>query len=316
MALQRARESVTSAELVRQFGRWQDQAVAAPVLVTHHGRDRLVLLSAPHYRQLLDGVSGWSEDSTASRADEPTREVMDHVAQGFIAFSRTMKVVAINRAACCFLKTEREAVLGRCLDERLPGIEETLGYAGLVRAAESGCVATLEMPSFAYEGRWLLFQTFPYGEGAACLFRDITDELEARTLADAKTATLAALAVHGGIGRAKLSPRGTFTDVDDAFAGLVGFTPDGIARARLTDILATRWRAATADAVEAVLEGGSPRQLDVELLTKGGLGREVRIGLAPLRRQNAPNGAVVVMTDRGGCSAVSDERPAMKRDGR
>lgn len=299
MVLQVARDSVTSAELVRQFGRWQDQAASQPVRVTHHGRERLVLVSSAHYRELLDASTSGSDGKTGSATGrEVVGQLMEHVAQGFIAFGPDMAVVAINRAACCFLRAERDAVLGRRLDERLPGIEETLGYAGLIRAAQSGSISTLEMPSFAYEGRWLLFQTFPYGEGAACLFRDITEELEVRRLIDAKTATLAALAAHGGAGRAKLSTRGTFSEMDRTFADHAGFTPEGLARARLIDILTKSCRAEALDAIEAVLDGGSACQLDAELLTKSGETRAVLIGLAPLRSQGTCNGAVVVMTRR------------------
>lgn len=299
VVLQIARDSVTSAELVRQFGRWQDQAASQPVLVTHHGRERLVLVSAARYRELVDAsTSGTGCTAGSATGREVAGQLMEHVAQGFIAFGSDMTVVAINRAACCFLRAERDDVLGRRLDERLPGIEETLGYAGLVRAAQSGSISTLEMPSFAYEGRWLLFQTFPYGEGAACLFRDMTDELEARRLIDAKTATLAALAAHGGAGRAKLSTRGTFKELDQAFAEHAGFTPEGLARARLIDILTKDCRAAAADVIEAVLDGGSACQLDADLLTRSGETRAVRIGLAPLRSQGSCHGAIVVMTRR------------------
>lgn len=291
--------SVTSAELVRQFGRWQDQAARQPVTVTHHGRGRVVLVSTTHYQELVaarPGSLGAVEDGACGA--ELTGLLMEHIEQGFVAFRQDMVVSQINRAACCFLKVERDAVIGRSLGEKLPGIEETLGYASLSRAARSGSIATFEMPSFAYEGRWLLVQTFPYGDGAACLFRDITDDLEARRLADAKTAALAAMAVHGGVGRAKLTARGTFTEVDAVFAGLAGFTPEGLARARLTDILVRGSRADVSDAIEAVLEGGSARQVDARLLNKSGSERDVRIGLAPLRSQGGANGAVAVMTER------------------
>lgn len=290
---------VSSAELVRQFGRWQDEAASQPVLVTHHGRGRVVLVSAAHYDALVSAQAGRAPGDTGP-AGHAVTELMEHIDQGFIAFDRNMTVLEINRAACCFLKTEREAVLGRKLDERLPGIEETFGYASLTRASRSGTISTFEMPSFVYEGRWLLFQTFPFRDGAACLFRDITDELENRRRADAKTATLAALAVHGGMGRAKLSVRGTFNTVDPAFAALAGFLPEGLARARLIDIVAPHCRALASDAIETVLNGGDAQRVDVALLTREGAERPVRIGLAALRNHDGPAGAVAVMSARGG----------------
>ena len=53
-----AQTMVSSAELVRQFGRWQDEATIQPVLVTHHGRGRVVLVSAAHYDELMAGGAG------------------------------------------------------------------------------------------------------------------------------------------------------------------------------------------------------------------------------------------------------------------
>jgi prevent-host-death family protein len=43
---------VTSAELQRKLGEIQDRALREPVTVTHHGRPRLVILSAEEYRRL------------------------------------------------------------------------------------------------------------------------------------------------------------------------------------------------------------------------------------------------------------------------
>lgn len=44
--------TITAAELQRKFGRYRDLALKEPVLVTHHGRESLVMLSAEEYRRL------------------------------------------------------------------------------------------------------------------------------------------------------------------------------------------------------------------------------------------------------------------------
>lgn len=43
---------VTSAELQRAFGRFREDALRGPVVITSHGRESLVLLSAEEYRRL------------------------------------------------------------------------------------------------------------------------------------------------------------------------------------------------------------------------------------------------------------------------
>ena len=44
--------SVTSAEFQKNFGRYREAAIREAVVITNHGRDSLVLLSAEEYRRL------------------------------------------------------------------------------------------------------------------------------------------------------------------------------------------------------------------------------------------------------------------------
>ncbi|MGI9415324.1 MAG: type II toxin-antitoxin system Phd/YefM family antitoxin [Hyphomicrobiales bacterium] len=43
---------VTSAQLIKHFGRYHDAALREPVTVTKHGRDSVVILSADEYYRL------------------------------------------------------------------------------------------------------------------------------------------------------------------------------------------------------------------------------------------------------------------------
>jgi prevent-host-death family protein len=43
---------VTAAEFQRHFGRYQDQALTQPVVITRNGRERLVMISVDEYRRL------------------------------------------------------------------------------------------------------------------------------------------------------------------------------------------------------------------------------------------------------------------------
>jgi prevent-host-death family protein len=44
--------TVSSAEFQRNFGMYQDKALAEPVAITRNGRERLVVLSVDEYRRL------------------------------------------------------------------------------------------------------------------------------------------------------------------------------------------------------------------------------------------------------------------------
>lgn len=45
-------QSVSSVEASKAFGRISRQALAAPITITHHGHDSLVLMSAAEYQRL------------------------------------------------------------------------------------------------------------------------------------------------------------------------------------------------------------------------------------------------------------------------
>ncbi len=44
--------TATSAEMQKQFGRFREIAQREPVMITNHGRDSLVLLSAEEFKRL------------------------------------------------------------------------------------------------------------------------------------------------------------------------------------------------------------------------------------------------------------------------
>jgi len=43
---------ITAAELQKQFGRYREIGIKEPVVVTHHGRESLVVLSGDEYKRL------------------------------------------------------------------------------------------------------------------------------------------------------------------------------------------------------------------------------------------------------------------------
>jgi prevent-host-death family protein len=44
--------TVTAAEFQRYFGRYQDEALTQPVVITRNGRERVVMISVDEYRRL------------------------------------------------------------------------------------------------------------------------------------------------------------------------------------------------------------------------------------------------------------------------
>jgi prevent-host-death family protein len=44
--------SISSAEFQKAFGRYREKALREPIMITNHGRDSLVLMSADEYERL------------------------------------------------------------------------------------------------------------------------------------------------------------------------------------------------------------------------------------------------------------------------
>ena len=67
--------SITSAQFQKAFGRYREAALREPLMITNHGRESLVLLSAEEYRRLKqrDRVVMRVEDLD----EETVRAIMD-----------------------------------------------------------------------------------------------------------------------------------------------------------------------------------------------------------------------------------------------
>mgnify|MGYP001050325352 CR=1 FL=1 len=66
-------QSVSSVEASKAFGRISRQALAAPLTITHHGHDSLVLMSAAEYQRLK------RRDRQVYTLDEVPDEIADGV---------------------------------------------------------------------------------------------------------------------------------------------------------------------------------------------------------------------------------------------
>ncbi|UAK22957.1 PAS domain-containing protein [Sphingomonas nostoxanthinifaciens] len=292
MSVETPRTRVTAAEFVRRFGCWQEEAVQRPVYVTHHGRDRLVMLSVASYQSLR----GRSTGEASQRP--PLEPMLEHMTEGFFAVDQAFRLVEINAVAAGYFRLVRGAALGLRLADEVSRLDGSLLMGHLMRAVAAGEMANFSTPSPCYSGRVLHLRVFPHGDGAACLMRDITEEIEGQRRCDADAAGMAALTIHGGVGRARLSARGTFVEVDEALAGMAGFASQMLVRARLVDVLPLDRRVAASSELEAVMSGGGARAFDTALLVNRGDELPVRIALAAQYGERDGDGAVVLVSRR------------------
>ena len=151
---------MTAAEASRNFSRVQSDAEAGPVVVTHHGKPRLVVLSA----EAFEGLGAEREGARAEGGNVERRRldlVLDNVAEGFVAIGGDWRFRAINRAAELYLGRPRDGLIGRALTDAFPVLEGTEAQANLRRAMEQGELVRFAWRSVVHPGRRIEVQAFP-----------------------------------------------------------------------------------------------------------------------------------------------------------
>ena len=286
---------VSAAEITRNFGMWQDRAAQGPLVVTHHGRPRVMMLAVEQYEELSEraggAAAGLSEELEAARLSV----VLGQIGTAFAAFDAALHFVRVNAVAVAHFGLPEERLIGHTPEELFTGREAMLG-GHLREALRTGEEMQVDLPAGPGGDRLLRMRLFPYPGGVAATFRNVAGLRNAERAATEQAAQAQARALHGGIGVGRLGPRGTFEHVEAPLAAMAGFVPDRLAGVRFTDLLALPCRAAAAQAVEAVLTGRGPQAIDTLMLVNGEGERPVRAALAEIRDGFVIAGAVVMVT--------------------
>jgi prevent-host-death family protein len=285
---------VSAAEITRNFGMWQDRAGQGPLVVTHHGRPRCVLLSAESYRAIAESGALDEDGGETARHGVGYALLAERIEAGLVELDVDLTITRANSVAGLLLHRAAEHLVGRALAEVAPTFGTGFPGARLRRAAREGEEARFDCPM--EDGSAVSAHVFPWPGGAALLLRRAgADEAAERAVAEA-SARDAALAAHGGVGMVQLTVRGTIAEADTAFATLAGFDRKRLKGVRAIDLMALSARVALADAIERVLSGGGSEAIDTRLLVNGGDERPVRVALAPMPSGLAVGGAAMAVT--------------------
>ena len=288
---------VSSAEIVRNFGLWQDRASHAPVVVTNRGRPRYVLVSFDAWRQADEQANR----PVVSTAPENCREaefaaLLERMPGGFLILDAHLHVRATSTAAALLIGEPIEAIRGTAIDTVLDRIGIGIASIELRRVLETGEEARFDLPLPGGDAQRIRGHASPWLSGVALTLHRYREPLEDRWLVE-QHALEHARSAHHGVFVLRISVRGTITSVDDRTAAYLGLSRDRILQARLVDLLALSARAEARDAVETVLSGAAPAlAFDSLILTNGGDQRRVTIALAPVAEGFAVGGAMVLMT--------------------
>ncbi|PVM86336.1 prevent-host-death family protein [Caulobacter radicis] len=289
---------VTAGEISRNFGQWQDVALSGPVIVTHHGRPRVVMISAEHYAAagLAEGPAGFDNDSALQTAETARSAIVGHLNEAFVALDPDLKITAVNPVFEDLKGASAAQLVGLAWTEVFSAPVQALIGEQFRRVLRTGETLEFESESTVQSGRCFGVRVFPYPGGVAALFVNRTEERDLRARLDRAAALETALSVLPGVATARLNIRGVLTSMDADFLRLTGFSEAELRDCRLSDIVRPAERRALTQAVEHALQGDAPARLPVTLLVKDGAERTIELALATVRRDGVPEGVLAVLS--------------------
>lgn len=279
---------VTSSDLVRRFGLWQERAARAPLYILHRGRPRFVLASI----EAMDALCAPHEAGGSLAADA----LLDGISDLVLMADTDLRITAASRAA--FAHFGALASSGARLDGIAPLATRAFLADAIRRVVDSGIAEQLELTSAVRTGRTLSVTLAPVDHGVAVFAQDGTGARDHARSRAAEQASGQAMAAAGGIATAKLSLRGYIVDPGPALVALSGLARDALAMIRFVALAEIGARVALGDAIERVLTDGGAEALDCTLLVNRAPPVPVRIGLAAIRNGMAIDGASAVVALR------------------
>ncbi|GAM99989.1 hypothetical protein U91I_03647 [alpha proteobacterium U9-1i] len=283
------RISVSSADFVRNIGVWQERALHAPIAITYHGRERLVLLAAESFSV--------SNDSNApTDAIDQLSAIVDNMAEGFVAIADDYSVVAANHVAEGYFGRSRRSMEGTAFTSIFPALKDSLLMSQVQRVMRAREAATFELESIVFPGRRLECRVFPLSRGVGILFVNVTEREALRgALAEAE-AMRAAASLHPDIASATCDPRGRLLHADARFCAWVGFEPSAILHCRFVDIVAPASRREVGEALERALDANLT--VTTRLLAKDLTERQLTLSLSPITSVSGTKGVCILATTR------------------
>ncbi|WP_404370541.1 hypothetical protein AB5I39_02160 [Sphingomonas sp. MMS24-J45] len=282
---------VTSSDLVRHFGVWQERAVRAPLYILHRGRPRFVLTSIETMDALCAAHAPAPPPMPPALVDATI--LLDGMRDLVVVADAAGTIIASSRTARAHFGTV--VALGGPIDLiAAPSARTPLSLA-IRRVLATGSGDRLEMPSAAREGRTLTLAIEPAGTGVVLFAQDGTPEREAAQALATLRATDAALAAATGVASVTINPRGYPVDPGIALASITGLTRDALAMIRFVSLAEIGMRVSLGAAIERAMAGETPPPLHIGLLVNRADPITVRVGLAPLRIGTAVEGVTAVL---------------------
>ncbi|HZY65849.1 MAG TPA: PAS domain S-box protein [Rubrobacteraceae bacterium] len=180
--------------------------------------------------------------SQQKRAEQQLREtgaritsILESTTDAFFALDHQRRFTFVNERAAQTLQQAREDLLGASVERAFPMATNSRFYAECRRAVVSGEETHFE-EFYAPLGKWFEVHAYPYEEGLAIYFRDITERKEGeRQLREAEERFRSAFD-NTPVGMAVVSLDGRYMQVNRAFCELLGYSEEELLEKTYLDL--------------------------------------------------------------------------------
>ncbi len=173
----RPERTYTAFEANRSFGRIQEEAAQSPVILTHHGRPRTVILSIEEYDRLIEGRAE-PRDESARAQRRKLLMILDTIQEAYLSLDREWRYVTINRAAELYLGQPRDDLVGQVWTDAFPALRGSEAEEQLARAMHQGEAVSFIWSSAVHPARRVEVRAFPLPlpeGGIGVLFRNVSE---------------------------------------------------------------------------------------------------------------------------------------------
>jgi PAS domain-containing protein len=285
------RVSVSSADFIRNIGHWQMAALAHPISITHHGRERLVLASSDRFQS--------NDEAQAVRDGGPPAllawrdALLANIEQGFLQVDASLNVCATNHIAQAFFGLTEGGFKSLTADGLFMQYLNGTVRNALTRVLRTRIAEAVE--TVLPDKRVVSLRVFPVPDGVALLFSNISEQLLTQLECAEAAALRASLAVFQDIGEVRLDVRGRISRVDCALAHALGFSADQLVEHRISDLVDSSARRSMNAAIEAMLPDRASQFLDLTFISRRGDPIEARMSMTPIFHQYTPQGAACMV---------------------
>ena len=284
-------DTVSAAEISRNFGDWQRQALKRPVTITHHGRPRFVLASVEAFKEERPHRNPHSE---YSQIKAQFRGVLNQMHEAFYAIDKDFRLIEVNTAAELYLGETREALVGRDLRDALPDTRSSAVWSIYERVMKTGEIAEFRTPSQVHHQAALHARAFPYdGGGVGVIFSAVPMNDEAGVLRQRRSALYDALRCEPALGVLFINLVGGFELVHDTFCEMSGYSREMLRTLTLPELVVAKDRRALIRAFSETVREASPKRLDTTLIARDGSELALRLSMSAAAHDAVAEGIVV-----------------------